>query len=52
MITWTGSNVVLGVGATSGAIVLFLVTFTPRGEPRYTPVARAVPTIPGTIAAA
>lgn len=52
MITWTGSNIVQGVGATTGTIVLFLVTFTARGEPRYTPVVRAVPIITGFVAAA
>ncbi len=43
MFTWAGSNTVFGVGRKTGSIVVFVVTFTPAGEPVYTPVARARP---------
>jgi len=51
MLTWAGTNIVLGYTAT-GEIVLFLVTVGPRGELRYAPLARTLPTATALPAAA
>lgn len=42
MLTWAGNNIVLGYTPT-GEIVLFLVSYGPRGELRYAPLAKTLP---------